>query len=117
MRNEEFQEKAANLLLAIAAKKERLAARRPVSQAALLALQHSYDVELTYTSNAIEGNTLTWRETAELIEHGITVGGKPLRDHDVVRNGKVARWTPALPRTGLSAPPHLFLSRDNRERP
>lgn len=41
----------------------------------------SYDVELTYTSNAIEGNTLTLRETAELIEHGITVGGKPLRDH------------------------------------
>jgi Fic family protein len=44
-------------------------------------LQKAYDVELTYTSNAIEGNTLTLRETAELIEHGITVGGKPLRDH------------------------------------
>ena len=41
----------------------------------------SYDVDLTYTSNAIEGNKLTLRETAELIEHGITVGGKPLRDH------------------------------------
>ena len=69
------------LLAAIAAKKERLDALRPVSRAALLALQKSYDVELTYTSNAIEGNTLTLRETAELIEHGITVGGKPLRDH------------------------------------
>ena len=41
----------------------------------------AYDVDLTYTSNAIEGNTLSLRETAELIEHGITVGGKPLRDH------------------------------------
>jgi len=69
------------ILAAIATKKERLDALRPVSQAALLALQKSFDVELTYTSNAIEGNTLTWRETAELIEHGITVGGKPLRDH------------------------------------
>jgi Fic family protein len=69
------------LLTAIAAKKERLDAFRPVSRAALLALQKSYDVDLTYTSNAIEGNTLTLRETAELIEHGITVGGKPLRDH------------------------------------
>jgi Fic family protein len=69
------------LLAAIAAKKERLDALRPVSRAALVALQQSYDVELTYTSNAIEGNTLTLRETAELIEHGITVGGKPLRDH------------------------------------
>lgn len=69
------------LLTAIAAKKERLDALRPVSHAALVALQKSYDVDLTYTSNAIEGNTLTLRETAELIEHGITVGGKPLRDH------------------------------------
>ncbi len=69
------------LLASIAAKKQRLDAMRPVSRAALLALQKSYDVDLTYTSNAIEGNTLTLRETAELIEHGITVGGKPLRDH------------------------------------
>lgn len=69
------------LLASIAAKKERLDAIRPVSREALLALQKSYDVDLTYTSNAIEGNTLTLRETAELIEHGITVGGKPLRDH------------------------------------
>src|ERR1700694_3366549 len=69
------------LLISIATKKERLDALRPVSRPALLALQKSYDVDLTYTSNAIEGNTLTLRETAELIEHGITVGGKPLRDH------------------------------------
>ena len=69
------------LLTSIAAKKERLDAILPFSREALLGLQKSYDVDLTYTSNAIEGNTLTLRETAELIEHGITVGGKPLRDH------------------------------------
>ncbi len=69
------------LLTSIATKKMQLDALRPVSHSALLALQKSYDVDLTYTSNAIEGNTLTLRETAELIEHGITVGGKPLRDH------------------------------------
>ena len=69
------------LLTSIAAKKERLDAMRPVSREALLALQKFYDVDLTYTSNALEGNTLTLRETAEVIEHGITVGGKPLRDH------------------------------------
>ncbi len=50
---------------------------RPLSTAALAQLQKHYDVELTCTSNAIEGNTLTLRET----EHGITVGGKSLRDH------------------------------------
>jgi Fic family protein len=69
------------LLTSIAAKKERLDAMRPVSREVLLTVQKSYDVDMTYTSNAIEGNTLTLRETAELIEHGITVGGKPLRDH------------------------------------
>ena len=52
-----------------------------MSAPALAQLQKHYDVELTYTSNAIEGNTLTLRETAEVIEHGVTVGGKPLRDH------------------------------------
>lgn len=70
-----------DLLHAIAARKRQLDALRPVSQPSLLALQKFYDVDLTYTSNAIEGNTLTLRETAEVIEHGITVGGKPLRDH------------------------------------
>ena len=70
-----------DLIDAIGEKKAQLDNLRPLSQAVLFALQRSYDVDLTYTSNAIEGNTLTLRETAELIEHGITVGGKPLRDH------------------------------------
>ena len=65
----------------IRAKKAKLDALRPIASAALAHLQKYYDVELTYTSNAIEGNTLTLRETAEVIEHGITVGGKRLREH------------------------------------
>jgi Fic family protein len=63
------KERMDELLAAIAAKKQQLDALRPVSRAALHALQKSYDVDLTYTSNAIEGNTLTLRETAELIEN------------------------------------------------
>jgi Fic family protein len=70
-----------NLLSAIQTKKEQLDRLRPLSSDALAHLQKYYDVELTYTSNAIEGNTLTHRETAEVIEHGITVGGKSLREH------------------------------------
>lgn len=62
-------------------KKADLNSIRPLSQDALRHLQKYYDVELTYTSNAIEGNTLTLRETAEVIEHGITVGGKRLKEH------------------------------------
>jgi Fic family protein len=69
------------LIDSIGQKKAQLDRLRPLSAAALAQLQKHYDVELTYTSNAIEGNTLTLRETAEVIEHGITVGGKSLRDH------------------------------------
>src|ERR1039457_5616513 len=69
------------LLAAIAAKKERLDRLRPVSREALANLEHYYDIELTYTSNAIEGNTLSPVETALVIEQGVTIGGKSLKDH------------------------------------
>ena len=65
----------------VAANKVQLDQLRPVSRDALRSLEHLYDLELTYTSNAIEGNTLTALETTLVIEKGITVGGKPLRDH------------------------------------
>ena len=54
---------------------------RPVHTKALENLAYWYNVELTWSSNAIEGNTLTHRETAILLEKGITVAGKPLADH------------------------------------
>ncbi len=70
-----------HLLAAIAAKKERLDKLRPRSPAAIANLDHYYDIEITYTSNAIEGNTLSAVETTLVIEKGITIGGKPLKDH------------------------------------
>jgi Fic family protein len=69
------------LLTSIAAKKERLARLRPLSPQALARLEHYYDIELTYSSNAIEGNTLSPVETKLVIENGVTIGGKPLKDH------------------------------------
>src|ERR1700679_4039603 len=78
-------------------KKAQLDRLRPLSAAALAQLQKHYDVELTYTSNAIEGNTLTLRETAEVIEHGITVGGKSLRDHlEAVDHYNAVLWVREL---------------------
>ncbi len=62
-------------------KKAELDALRPLSGRSLAALNAWYDVELTYTSNALEGNTLTRSETAIILEKGITIGGKPLKDH------------------------------------
>jgi Fic family protein len=61
--------------------KERLDELRPLSPKAVASLEHYYDIELTYTSNAIEGNTLSAVETTLVIEKGITISGKPLKDH------------------------------------
>src|ERR1700689_1378028 len=69
------------VLDAIADKKNRLDRLRPLSPEALSKLEHYYDVEITYTSNAIEGNTLTALETTLVIEQGITISGRPLKDH------------------------------------
>lgn len=68
----------------IQAKKTQLDVLRPLSPEAVAQLEAWYDVELTYTSNAIEGNTLTRQETAVVLEKGITVRGKPLKDHQEV---------------------------------
>ena len=92
------------LLTTIAARKKRLDQLRPLSPKALANLEHYYDIELTYTSNAIEGNTLSAVETTLEIEKGITVSGKPLKDHlealdhyDAIRYvRKLARQTTPL---------------------
>jgi Fic family protein len=87
----------AALVSAVEQKKAELDRLRPLTGDALAQLQKYYDVELTYTSNAIEGNTLTHRETAEVIEHGITVGGKSLREHlEAVDHYDALQWLRGL---------------------
>src|SRR5580692_9184901 len=70
-----------NLLASIAARKAELDQLRIRAPGGTTNFDHSQDLELTYTSNAIEGNTLTAAETTLVIEQGITIAGKPLRDH------------------------------------
>jgi len=62
-------------------KKQQLDGFCPLSNALVRNLDDWFRVELTYTSNAIEGNTLTRRETALVVEKGLTVGGKSLVEH------------------------------------
>ena len=61
--------------------KNELDSFRPFSPSVITQLKEYYKINLTYTSNAIEGNSLTESETKVVIEDGITIGGKPLRDH------------------------------------
>ncbi len=62
-------------------KKQLLDSHRPLPPELVKNLEEWFTVELTYTSNAIEGNTLTRQETALVVEKGLTVKGKPLKDH------------------------------------
>ena len=54
---------------------------RPLSPTIVAELKKLYDVQFTYNSNAIEGNTLTQSETELILTKGITIGGKTLQEH------------------------------------
>ena len=59
----------------------RLGAMRPLSRTELARLRREFMIENTYNSNAIEGNTLTLRETALILEEGLTIAEKPIGEH------------------------------------
>lgn len=65
----------------IQAKKQQLDQARPLPPAILQKLEENIQVEWTFHSNAIEGNTLTLQETHLVIREGMTVKGKSLREH------------------------------------
>jgi len=54
---------------------------RPLSGDILKQIQEYYKIGLTYSSNALEGNTLDLAETKVVIEDGLTINGKPMKDH------------------------------------
>jgi Fic family protein len=60
---------------------EKIRGHRPLDTYEIKQLKEYYRVGLTYTSNALEGNSLTESETKVVLEDGITIGGKPLKDH------------------------------------
>jgi len=62
-------------------KKDQIDQFRPLHSALVKNLEEWFLIELTYTSNALEGNTLTRKETAAVVEKGLTIGGKSLVEH------------------------------------
>lgn len=69
--------------------KKELDNKRPIPKETLRSLEESINLEWTYNSNGIEGNTLTLRETQVVLE-GITVGGKSIKEHLEVINHEKA---------------------------
>ncbi len=107
----------------VAAKKAELDRLRPQLRVGLGNFEHVHDLELTYSSNAIEGNTLTAAETTLVIERGITIGGKPLKDHleaidhhDAIRYVRaLARQNSALTEGDIRQLHHLVVQRSQPE--
>ncbi len=71
-------------------KKDIIDSHRPFTQNMTRQLRDKLIIEWTYNSNAIEGNTLTLSETKVVLENGITIKGKPLKDHLEIINHKEA---------------------------
>ena len=80
MQNVIISDDNTNLLQRISNKKAALDKKRPLTQGELERLNEEFLIDFTYNSNAIEGNTLTLRETS-LVLQGVTIDQKPLKDH------------------------------------
>jgi Fic family protein len=63
---------------------------RPLPEPAVKKIREQFEMEMTYNSNAIEGNSLTLKETFLVINEGITIKGKPLKDHLEAKSHKEA---------------------------
>lgn len=79
-----------NTLVHVAERKKALDALRPMAPETVLSLRKKISLDWTYESNAIEGNTLTLYETKAVLEDGITIQGKSLREHFEAVNHKDA---------------------------
>src|SRR3989344_4817520 len=75
-----------DILQKLHVKKQRLDNNKPLPDELIKNLEEWFRIELTYTSNAIEGNTLTRQETAMVVEEGLTVQGKSLEEHQEAIN-------------------------------
>lgn len=90
-------------------KKSKLNTFRPLPSGLVQNLEEWFRIELTYTSNAIEGNTLTRRETALVVEKGITVGGKSLAEHlEATNHADALDWV----KTQVKRKPHQISIQD-----
>lgn len=76
------------LILSIEGKKRELDKYRPLPVGIVNKLREQFIIEWTYNSNAIEGNTLSLQETELVINRGLTIGNKSLKEHFEAINHK-----------------------------
>lgn len=89
-------------------KKALLVKNRPIPSIAIKKIAEQLAIEWTYNSNSIEGNTLTLRETQLVLQEGITIKGKPLREHfEAFNHHKAIDFV-----VSLCSPDYQFTSKD-----
>lgn len=90
-------------------KKKLVDKHRPLPAVLVDSLEHWFRIELTYTSNAIEGNTLTRQETAVIVEKGLTIGGKSLVEHlEATNHASALDWVKQV----AAKPSHKITEQD-----
>ena len=70
----------------LAEKLNKLNSIRPLPESALKKLNEKFEIDMTYNSNAIEGNKLSLRETFLVVRKGMTIGGKTIQEHLEAKN-------------------------------
>lgn len=79
------------------AQKVRLDSYRPIPPYKIKSIKESLDLEWTYNSNSIEGNTLTLMETLVVVKDGLTIAGKTLQEHfEAVNHTEAIQFVEAL---------------------
>lgn len=82
--------------------KNRLNGLRPLPFEALRKIESAFDMEYTYESNRIEGNTLTLQETALVVSEGITVSGKSMREHlEAINHAEALKYVKEIASGGI----------------
>lgn len=79
-----------NTINTLNAKLQKISSSRPLKPGVVHKIRENFEIEMTYNSNAIEGNSLTLKETFWVINEGLTVKGKSLKDHIEAQNHKEA---------------------------
>jgi len=82
----EYRKTLASTFTRLLEKKDLLQKSRPLPGIALQKIKDALSIEWTYNSNSIEGNSMTLRETHIIINDGMTVKGKPMREHFEINN-------------------------------
>jgi Fic family protein len=83
--------------------KAKLQSIRPLSIEALNKIKAALEMEYTYESNRIEGNTLTLQETALVVSEGVTIGGKTMREHlEAINHTQAVEFIKDIARADIS---------------